>query len=55
MADHTQYILKVTAGRDYDPKNHTDVRVNTADSVEISTEHLDAKIWVRVKDYRGQQ
>ncbi|GME26623.1 hypothetical protein BKCO1_900094 [Neofusicoccum parvum] len=53
MADHTKYILKVTAGRDYDPKNHSEVRVNTADSVDISTEHLDARIWVRVKDYRG--
>ncbi|KAL0262518.1 hypothetical protein SLS55_001486 [Diplodia seriata] len=54
MADYTKYILKVTAGPDYDPKNHSEVRVNTADSVEISTEHLDAKVWVRVKDYRAQ-
>ncbi|KAB2572309.1 hypothetical protein DBV05_g9040 [Lasiodiplodia theobromae] len=53
MADYTKYILKVTAGPDYDEKNHTEVLVNTANSVGISTEHLDAKVWVRVKDYRG--
>lgn len=53
MALHEQYILKVTAGATYDTSKHEDVHVNTEKPVNISSEHLDARIQVRVKDYRG--
>ncbi|KAF2641742.1 DUF1769-domain-containing protein [Massarina eburnea CBS 473.64] len=53
MPHHKQYILKVTAGATYDTSKHQDVLVNTETPVTISSEHLDARIHVRVKDYRG--
>ncbi|KAF2141002.1 uncharacterized protein K452DRAFT_229718 [Aplosporella prunicola CBS 121167] len=53
MAEHQNYVLKVTAGRDYDLKNHQDVHVNTAKPVDISTDDIDASINVRIQDYRG--
>ncbi|KAF1949941.1 DUF1769-domain-containing protein [Byssothecium circinans] len=52
-AHHENYILKVTAGATYDRTKHQDVLVNTEKPVHISSEHLDARIHVRVKDYRG--
>ncbi|KAK7188604.1 F-box domain containing protein [Paraphaeosphaeria sporulosa] len=53
MAHHEQYILKVTAGATYDTSKHEDVHVNTEKHVNISSEHIDARIHVRIKDYRG--
>ncbi|OCK89942.1 DUF1769-domain-containing protein [Cenococcum geophilum 1.58] len=53
MAHHENYILKVTAGPTYDPTTHQDVHVNNPTPVTISTSHLDARIHVRIKDYRG--
>lgn len=53
MPHHEQYILKVTAGATYDTSKHEDVQVNTEKPINISSEHLDARITVRVKDYRG--
>ncbi|KAF1975613.1 DUF1769-domain-containing protein [Bimuria novae-zelandiae CBS 107.79] len=53
MAYHEQYILKVTAGATYDTKKHEDVYVNTEKPINIASEHLDARIHIRVKDYRG--
>lgn len=53
MSHHEQYILKVTAGATYDTSKHEDVHVNTEKPVNISSEHLDARIQVRIKDYRG--
>ena len=53
MAHHENYILKVTAGPTYDPTTHQDVHVNNSTPVTISTSHLDARIYVRIKDYRG--
>ena len=53
MAHHEQYILKVTVGSTYDTSKHSAVRVNSEEPVTISSEHLDAKIHIRVKDYRG--
>ena len=53
MPHHEQYILKVTAGATYDTSKHQDVLVNTEKPINISSEHLDARIHVRVKDYRG--
>jgi hypothetical protein len=53
MVHHEQYILRVTAGHSYDTSKHQDVHVNTEKPVEISSEHIDAKIHIRIKDYRG--
>lgn len=50
---HENYILKVTVGSTYDVSKHTTVPVNTEKPTHISSEHLDAKVIVRVKDYRG--
>lgn len=53
MVSHEQYILRVTAGHSYDTSKHQDVLVNTEKPISISSEHLDAKVHIRVKDYRG--
>ncbi|KAF2814734.1 DUF1769-domain-containing protein [Mytilinidion resinicola] len=53
MGDHSNYILKVTAGHSYDPTTHEDVHVNSSKPISISSEHIDARIHVRIKDYRG--
>jgi hypothetical protein len=53
MSRYDQYILKVTAGATYDASKHEDVHVNTEKPINISSEHLDARIQVRIKDYRG--
>lgn len=50
---HEQYILKVTAGSNYDTTKHTDVLINTTTPIKISTDDLDAEIFVRIRDYRG--
>jgi hypothetical protein len=53
MATHEQYILHVTAGATYDTKKHQDVRVNSEIPVDISSDLLDARVHMRIKDYRG--
>ncbi|KAF2658513.1 DUF1769-domain-containing protein [Lophiostoma macrostomum CBS 122681] len=53
MALHEQYILRVTAGSTYDTSKHEDVLVNSEKPVHITSDHLDAKIHIRIKDYRG--
>lgn len=50
---HEQYMLKITAGPTYAPASHQDVLVNTEKPVHISSSLIDAKIHMRVKDYRG--
>lgn len=54
MAHHEQYMLRVTAGATYDPSKHQDVHVNTEKPVTISSDLIDAKIHIRIKDYRGE-
>lgn len=51
---HEQYMLKITAGPTYAPASHQDVLVNTEKPVHISSSLIDAKIHMRVKDYRGK-
>jgi hypothetical protein len=51
MTDPKKYLLKVTAGPSYD--NQEQVLVNTSTPAKISTEHIDAHVHVRVKDFRG--
>ncbi|EON62656.1 hypothetical protein W97_01880 [Coniosporium apollinis CBS 100218] len=53
MAEHTKYMLKVTAGPNYDPSTHHPVHVNDPTPLKISSEHIDASINVRIQDYRG--
>jgi hypothetical protein len=51
MADPQKYLLKVTAGPSYENQEH--VLVNTSTPAKVSSEHIDAHIHVRVKDFRG--
>lgn len=53
MTHHEQYVVRVTAGATYDPSTHQDVLVNTEKPVHISSDLIDAKIHVRIKDFRG--
>jgi hypothetical protein len=51
MGDPSQYQLKVTGGPGY--KDQKEILVNTANSLTFSSEHLDVRVFVRVKDFRG--
>lgn len=51
MAD--KYILKVTAGPDYDEKNQKLVAVNNEKPFHISSSKIDADVTIRVQNYRG--
>lgn len=51
MAD--QYILRVTAGPTYDLAAHTEVPVNTADPVKITTDLMDIHLNIRIQNYKG--
>jgi hypothetical protein len=53
MADPSQYYLKVTGGPGY--KDQGEIKVNTAHPLDFSSEHLDVRVYVRVKDFRGNQ
>ncbi|KAF2192194.1 DUF1769-domain-containing protein [Zopfia rhizophila CBS 207.26] len=53
MSHHEKYMLRVTAGPSYNMSTHQDVRVNSEEPVIISSEHIDARIHIRIKDYRG--
>ncbi|KAI0595529.1 hypothetical protein F4775DRAFT_568697 [Biscogniauxia sp. FL1348] len=51
MAD--KYIIRVTAGSDYDMDQHVVVPVNTPNPVKISSELIDIDLNVRVQNYHG--
>jgi hypothetical protein len=53
MAHPEQYILHVTAGATYDTSKHQDVLVNSEKPVDISSDLIDARLHMRIKDYRG--
>ena len=53
MAHPDQYILHVTAGATYDTSKHQDVLVNSEKPVDISSDLIDARLHMRIKDYRG--
>lgn len=53
MTSHEQYILRVTAGTTYDVSKHAPVLVNTEKALAISSDFIDARIHMRIKDYRG--
>lgn len=43
------YILKVTAGPDYDPSTHQQVNVNQATPMHIGGKHADVQLNVRIQ------
>lgn len=51
MAD--KYILKVTAGSDYDDKSQKIVPVNSESPFRISSSKIDANLNIRVQKYHG--
>ncbi|XDG08257.1 hypothetical protein ABKA04_007872 [Annulohypoxylon sp. FPYF3050] len=51
MAD--KYVIRVTAGSDYDLDQHIVVPVNSHEPIKISTELMDAELNVRVQNYNG--
>ncbi|KAF2823188.1 DUF1769-domain-containing protein [Ophiobolus disseminans] len=53
VTHHEQYMLRVTAGPTYNEKEHQDVLVNTEKPVHINSDLVDAKLHMRIKDYRG--
>jgi hypothetical protein len=52
--DHEKYLLRVTAGPDYDPATHQIVPVNAPEAIEIENEHMTARLNVRIQGYRGK-
>jgi hypothetical protein len=53
MTSHEQYMLRISAGATYDVSKHEPVLVNSEKPVDISTDLIDAKVHLRIKDYRG--
>ncbi|KAI1282664.1 hypothetical protein F5Y07DRAFT_350555 [Xylaria sp. FL0933] len=48
-----KYVIRVTAGSDYNIDNHVVVPVNSHETVTIGNDLIDAEINVRVKNYGG--
>ncbi|KAI2630200.1 DUF1769-domain-containing protein [Hypomontagnella submonticulosa] len=48
-----KYVIRVTAGSDYDLDRHTVVPVNSHEPVRIGNESFDAELYVRVRNYHG--
>ncbi|KAI8961151.1 DUF1769-domain-containing protein [Daldinia sp. FL1419] len=48
-----RYVIRVTAGPDYDLDKHVVVPVNSHEPVKISSELIDIDLNVRVQNYRG--
>jgi hypothetical protein len=53
VTHHEQYMLRVTAGATYDPKDQKDVLINTEKPMHISSDLIDVTLHMRIKDYRG--
>ena len=47
------YVLRITAGPDYDPSLMVEVPVNTAKPVTIKSDRADIDLNVRINDYKG--
>lgn len=47
------YVMRVTAGTSYDLKEQTEVPVNTANPVKLSSEHMDIELNIRIQNYKG--
>ncbi|KAI1209305.1 DUF1769-domain-containing protein [Annulohypoxylon truncatum] len=48
-----KYIIRVTAGTDYDLDRHSVIPVNLHEPVKISSDLIDAELNVRVQNYHG--
>lgn len=48
-----KYLIRVTAGPDYDLASHVQVPVNSPEAVHIASDLIDAELCVRVRNYRG--
>lgn len=48
-----KYILRISAGADYDEANHVQVPVNSPEVVKIAGENGDIELNVRIQDYKG--
>ncbi|KAG5754429.1 hypothetical protein H9Q72_000819 [Fusarium xylarioides] len=47
------YVLRITAGPDYDQSQQVEVPVNTAKPITIKNDRADIELNVRVNDYKG--
>ncbi|KAM0424241.1 hypothetical protein ACHAPT_010613 [Fusarium lateritium] len=47
------YILRVTAGPDYDAKHQVEVPINTTEPITIKSDLADIELNVRIQDYKG--
>ncbi|SPJ81908.1 uncharacterized protein FTOL_09313 [Fusarium torulosum] len=47
------YVLRITAGADYDPSQHVEVPVNTAKPITIKSDRADIELNIRIDDYKG--
>ncbi|KAJ4040543.1 hypothetical protein NW756_010925 [Fusarium oxysporum] len=47
------YVIRITAGPDYDQSQQVEVPVNTAKPVTIKSDRADIELNVRVNDYKG--
>lgn len=48
-----QYILRISAGADYDESKHVEVPVNSPNTVSVSSESAEIDLNIRIKDYQG--
>jgi len=48
-----KYLLRVTAGPDYDTSTHVVLPINTHETTTIASEHCTSSLQVRVQNYRG--
>ncbi|KAF3042722.1 hypothetical protein E8E12_009182 [Didymella heteroderae] len=48
-----KYLLQVTAGPSYDPKEHTQVSVNSSEVQKVENDLATSYLRVRIKDYHG--
>ncbi|KAL2144918.1 hypothetical protein VTI28DRAFT_8379 [Corynascus sepedonium] len=49
----SKYIMRVTAGPDYDLTSHVEVPVNSVEPVHIASDLVETDLCVRVQNYRG--
>ncbi|KAM0504812.1 hypothetical protein ACHAP8_002201 [Fusarium lateritium] len=47
------YVLRITAGPDYDPSQQVEVPVNTAKPITFKSDRADIELNIRINDYKG--
>ncbi|KAF1814393.1 DUF1769-domain-containing protein [Eremomyces bilateralis CBS 781.70] len=53
MTDPHSWLLQVTIGQNYDSSTHEVVTVNRDEPYHVSTDDLEADVYVRIRDFRG--